>query len=152
MKSRLTHLTIALFFTCLLAVSTSEASADDQTDRQPAFKITLDPGHPWRPPFGLERIGRAVQVVVEARDRPEAANYFVTSFLKGKQGPSYPVCFSAESPWFARVTLEHDADELALERDRKPPEKPVELARQVIRASGIRRGSNRSARPDREPR
>ena len=97
MKSRLTYLTIALIFTWLLSGYCSGA-ASDQADRRPAYKITLDPGHPWRPPFGLERIGAPVQVVVESSDRPEPGNYFVASFLKGKQGPSYPVRFSGEAP------------------------------------------------------
>src|SRR5262249_47240982 len=37
------------------------------------FQVRLDRGHPWRPPFGLERVGRPITAVVEAAARPESA-------------------------------------------------------------------------------
>ena len=123
-------------------------------DRAPGRRtgFTLDPGHPWRPPFGLERIGRPVVIVVEAGARPDAANYLVTAFSKGKQGASYPVRFPTEAPYSARVTLDRDADEVVFSSDRKPPEKPVELARQAIRFPDIRGRIDRPARRDHQPR
>jgi hypothetical protein len=146
MKSRLTNPTIALAFACVFAASSLTAAAAGQADKQPSYRITLDPGHPWRAPFGLERIGRPVQVLVEAGKRPEPANYFIMAFSKGKQGASYPVRFSTESPYSARVTLERDADELVLSRDQKPPDKPVDLLRQNIRIPEFEAES--IARPD----
>jgi hypothetical protein len=132
MKSRWEFAAIALVFLSVIVALSSRVSAGDQTVRKPAYKITLDPGHPWRPPFGLERIGRPIQILIEADNRPEPANYFVTDSLQGKEGPSHPVHFSAEAPYSARVTLDRDADEVVFSSDRKPPEKPLELARQAI--------------------
>ena len=107
----------------------------------------LDPGHPWRPPFGLERIGRPVVVVCRGqRPAPTRRITSSTAFLKGKQGASYPVRFPTESPYSARVTLDRDADELVFSSDRKPPEKPVELARQAIHFPDFEAES--IARPD----
>jgi hypothetical protein len=146
MKSRWVFATIAVVFASFNAALGLRASASDQADRRPAYKITLDPGHPWRPPFGLDRIGRPVQVLIEAADRPEPANYFVTGFSKGKQGASYSVRFSTESPYSARVTLDRDVDELVLSRDQTPPEKPFELARQAIRVPEFE--AEAIARPD----
>ncbi len=36
-------------------------------------RIRLDPGHPWRPPFGLERVGKPITAWAEAEAaaRPE---------------------------------------------------------------------------------
>ena len=28
-------------------------------------KLTVEPGHPWTPPFGLDRVGRPMDAVVE---------------------------------------------------------------------------------------
>ena len=32
----------------------------------PAVSLRLEPQHPWRPPFGLERVGRPVVAAAEA--------------------------------------------------------------------------------------
>jgi hypothetical protein len=133
MSRRWTLVKIALACFIPFSAMRSPTTAQEPVDRPPAFRIHLDQGHPWRPPFGLERIGRLFQVVVEARERPEPASYFITAVSKGVKGASYPLGFPVEPPYSARVTLERDADEVLLSRDRKPPEKPIELARQVIR-------------------
>ncbi len=146
MRSRLTFFRIALVFSCELVGSYAPAIGDDRPGPGPAYQIHLDPGHPWRPPFGLERIGRPVVILVEASARPAAANYLVTAFSKGKQGASYPVRFPTESPYAVRVTLDRDADEVLFSSDRKLPEKPVELARQAIRFPDVEAES--IARPD----
>ena len=132
MRSRRTLAKIALACAIPFSALGWTASGQPQTDRPPAYRIYLDQGHPWRPPFGLERVGRPFQIVVEARDRPEASSYFITAISKGTKGASFPLAFSTEPPFAARVTLERDADEVLLSRDQKPPEKPVELARQAI--------------------
>jgi hypothetical protein len=128
-------------------VSTSVAAlGDDQPPSPPPYRISLDPGHPWRPPFGLDRIGRPILTVVEAAAQPDQANYLITAYTKGKQGASYPVSFPTKPPYSARVTLEREVDELVFSRDRKPPDKPVELARQAIRFPDFEAES--IARPD----
>ncbi len=116
MKIRPRCLTILLAFACGLSGSSLAASSDAERAEPTVFKIALDPGHPWRPPFGLDRIGRPVMVVVEASTRPDPANYFITGYSKGKPGASYPVRFSADAPHSARVTLDRDVDELVLAR------------------------------------
>jgi hypothetical protein len=144
MSSRRTLAKIAL--ACFIPLSASSSTAQQQADRPPAYRIDLDQGHPWRPPFGLERIGRALEVVVQARDRPEAASYFITGVSKGTKGASYPVRFPVDPPYSARVTLDRASDEVVLSMDRKPPEKPVELARQAIHLPELE--AEAVARPD----
>ncbi len=146
MRSRRTLAKIALACAIPFSALGWTASAQVQADRPPAYRIYLDHGHPWQPPFGLERVGRPFQVVVEARDRPEAASYFITAISKGTNGASFPLRFPSEPPYAARVTLERDADEVSLLRDQKPPEKPVELARQAIKVPEIE--AEAIARPD----
>ncbi len=121
-----------LLCSCELLGTGVAAFGDEQPGSAPAYQIRLDPGHPWRPPFGLERIGRPVVVVVEAGARPAAPNYVFKAFLKGKEGASYPARFSSAPPYVARITLERDADQVVFSTDPNPGEKPVELARQAI--------------------
>ena len=146
MRSLVTLATIAFAFSCGLAGSLLSARGGDQPAKPPSFKISMDPGHLWRPPFGLDRIGRPVGIKVEAASPPEPANYFITAFSNGKAGPSFPVAFPALPPFGVRVTLERDADEVVLFRDRKPPDKPVELARQPIHFPDLE--ADAIARPD----
>lgn len=49
-------------------------------------RIRVDPGHPWRPPFGLERVGKPLTVNIELKSekRPER-EYSVVSYLDGKE-------------------------------------------------------------------
>jgi len=116
----------------IISVLVIGASAGAVEDAR-TFQVRLDAGHPWRPPFGLDRVGRPITAVVEATARPDRANHVLTAFLKGKEAGRYPVQFPAAPPYSARVTLESDADELVLLSVSKPAEKPVELARQAIR-------------------
>jgi hypothetical protein len=146
MKTRPRLSTIVLAFSYALLGTSVAALGDDQPGSAPAYQIHLDTGHPWRPPFGLERIGRPVVIVIEASARPDAANHVITAFSKGKEGASYPVRFPAAPPYSARVTLDRHADELVLSSDPKPAEKPVELARQAIRYPEFEAES--IARPD----
>jgi hypothetical protein len=54
-----------LVLVCLTAgvgPSTLRAASDDA---QGFARLRIDPGHPWRPPFGLERVGRPTRVMAE---------------------------------------------------------------------------------------
>ncbi len=44
----------------MLAGAISEKAAWAQ-----GFQLRLDHGHPWRPPFGLERVGKPFSVVIQ---------------------------------------------------------------------------------------
>ncbi len=146
MRSRRTFSKVVLACAVPILASSLTSATAQPVDRQSEYRVAIDAGHPWRPPFGLSRIGQPVQVLVQANARPEPANYFITAFWKGVAGPSYPVGFSTAPPYSARVTLDRDADLVVLSRDRKPPDKPVELARESIRVPEVEAES--VARPD----
>jgi hypothetical protein len=78
------------------------------------YRIHRDQGHSWRPPFGLERVGRPIAVVVEAGARPESMPYVLSSRREGKEIGRHVVRFPAGPPYSARVSIEGDADELVL--------------------------------------
>jgi len=70
-----------LFFT-ILAVPVMAADCDETVTGQ----IRIDPGHPWRPPFGLDRIGRPLTAVAEisAAERPYR-EYWLSAYRGGKE-------------------------------------------------------------------
>jgi hypothetical protein len=116
-------------------------SADASGD-SPGYQIRLDTGHPWRPPFGLDRIGRPVTVVADAVAPNPRSQYRLTARYRGRDAGSYPIQFSASPPYSARVALDCFADELVLSNVAGG----VELARQAIRLSEIE--ADAVARPD----
>ncbi len=100
-------------------------------ETRPAFRIQLDPGHPWRPPFGLERVGQPLTVLVESRAKPDGSGHTLAAFENGKEVGRFPLHFSAATPFTARVALAASADEIAVLSDSNQGAKKV-LAREAI--------------------
>ena len=122
-----------------------------------SFQIRLDHDHPWRPPFGLKRIGRPIHVIVETRSRPEPADYQVVVRHQGKEVARYPVQWPETPPYSAAISIEDRflVDEMILTVDqaKKSPEskQPIELAR-CHSAPGHRSRGRRSRRSGCQPR
>jgi len=95
------------------------------------MNILVDAAHPWRPPFGLDRVGRPLTVEVEsnANIRPPQ-DYVLAAYRDGKVVARRGVDFSNSAPFIGRVTFEHWPEEIALLRG--PAKNPVEVARRKI--------------------
>src|SRR5256885_16836960 len=85
-------------------------------------KIRLDDGHPWRPPFGLDRVGRPVIAVVDiaAATRP-LREYYLTGFLNGQETERHVLNLGQSQASFANtasfadtVSFPSHPDELVL--------------------------------------
>ena len=98
----------------------------------PSFRLRLDHGHPWRPPFGLDRIGGPIVAIVEATAPPEPARYVLTSLAKGQELERVAVEFPGTAPYRTRVMLKELPDELVLSRVGRTQKNQSELARQMI--------------------
>jgi hypothetical protein len=146
MRCQQSFSTIATVGACLLASNRCAGIADDIARSAPIYQIRLDGGHPWRPPFGLERVGRPVAVVVDAAERPDSTPYALTALVKGNEAGRYPVQFPSVPPYAARVTLGCFPDELVLSTVAQPGGRPLELARQKIEIPQIE--ADAVARPD----
>ncbi|MCL5099486.1 MAG: LamG domain-containing protein, partial [Candidatus Omnitrophica bacterium] len=110
--------------------------ADLDTRSVPHFptagRIEWDPGHPWRPPFGLDRIGQPCKAVVKlATDDQPLPDCWVTGYLAGKEIERHDLRLSGQSPFKVQVTMSKYPDELAL-FVRNGQGEPVELARQPV--------------------
>jgi hypothetical protein len=114
-----------------------------------AFQIKLDAEHPWRPPFGLERIGGPVSIVIDAAARPEPDTYAVTAFWKGKNVGRQTIAFPDKGPYSARVAIDGapSVDEIVLTAQKPNGPSPLELARQSVRLPDFE--ADATARADR---
>ncbi|MBM4042096.1 MAG: hypothetical protein FJ290_26670 [Planctomycetes bacterium] len=87
-------------------------------------RLSVEPGHAWCPPFGLERVGRPLDAVVEtASDAPPAEQFVVVSYRAGKEVSRQTVTFpGGKAPWIGRVALEAWPSEVALWTKAEPQE------------------------------
>ncbi|MHC5544426.1 hypothetical protein ACYOEI_39865, partial [Singulisphaera rosea] len=118
----------------LIPASAAERTSANTTA---AFRITVDPGHPWRPPFGLDRVGRPTVAVVEAGAKPPSSRYELVANRRGKEVGRQPLRFSESPKIVARASFEGSVDELILSAEKDPGGPRVELARQKISPPGL---------------
>jgi hypothetical protein len=64
----------------------------------PSFKVRIARGHAWRPPVGLDGVGRPIVVVVDASESSGAARFTLTAFLKGNEIDRAAVSLPSSAP------------------------------------------------------
>src|SRR5579863_3784033 len=117
----------------LLFLAAGHAWADDGSNRKTGYTVRLETVHPWRPPFGLDRVGRPLMAVVEAAERPAGADYVLSLLDRGKVVSQHPVRFPSAPPYFARVAIAGSGDELVLsEVSNTKGAKPVDFIRKRV--------------------
>src|SRR5947207_3284251 len=78
--------------------------------------IRIDPGHPWRPPFGLDRVGKTLTAVVElgSATRPER-EYYLAGFRDGHELERHVLNLSqGKDSFHATISLGSHPDQLVL--------------------------------------
>jgi hypothetical protein len=102
-----------------------------------AMSFQFDPGHPWRPPFGVERVGLTPVIVQFASDTRPAPEHWLAAYREGKEVERKALDVTGASPFTARVTfaispapeelvlLTKDKDGKAIERARWKVERPA---------------------------
>jgi hypothetical protein len=129
----------------ILAVILAGAGTDHPILAQ-GFQLRVDRGHPWRPPFGLDRVGQPIAVVVQSTERPADTGHVLTILSRGKEVGRHDVRFAATPPYSARVSIEGLADELILTAPPRAGARPVELARIPVEVPEFE--ADAIARPD----
>ena len=117
-------------------------------------KFTIEPGHAWTPPFGVERVGRPMDAVVElATDAKPTQEYTVVSYRDGKEVGRHRVNFPMNllplpkpECRFGRVTLADWPTEAALLVKGDGQAAPVEIARAKVVLPSFE--AEAAARPD----
>ena len=122
------------------------ALAKEEGGEKGGANLRIDAGHPWRPPFGLERVGQPVAVVVEIESAPESAQkYSLTSYRNGQEIERHEVSVTGQFPSTNRVTLATWPTELVLSASAVDG-KAVTLARKTIQPVGFE--ADALAQPD----
>ena len=121
--------------------------------------IRIDPGHPWRPPYGLDRIGHPVTVVVEIfSDHRPVREYTLAAFRDGEEigrqalhlarlHPFFDQDPSDKSSYTARETFDQFPTELVLFAACRFQGKPAEIARKALTPPAFE--ADAEAEPDR---
>ncbi|WP_396159972.1 LamG domain-containing protein [Flavobacterium sp.] len=111
--------------------------AGQRDDVTSATSFQFDPGHPWRPPFGVERVGLTPVIVQFASDTRPAPEHWLAAYREGKEVERKALDVSGNSPFTARATfatspapeelvlLTKDKDGKAIERARWKVERPA---------------------------
>lgn len=98
------------------------------------MQLRVEGVHPWRPPFGLDRVGQSRVVVIEAPDALSAGGLTLMAGLAGREAARQTVILSDNSPRLARAWFERllDFDEATLALSAPGDATHFELARQKV--------------------
>ena len=70
-----------------------------------APRFQFDPGHPWRPPFGVERVGLTPVIAQFASDTHPAPEHWLAAYRESKEVERKALDVVGNSPFTARVTF-----------------------------------------------
>ena len=113
-------------------------------------QIRLEPHHPWRPPFDLERVGQGFAAVVEiqSQERPQR-EYWLAAYSQGRETERKILALAgifSKPPFIGKATFAQPMDELVLYAKCKFQGEAVEIGRQKIEIPGIE--ADAVARPE----
>ncbi len=132
----------------LLAVSLL-AQQRDSCEEKVSPEIQVDPGHPWRPPFGVDRIGRPLAVHVQlAAEHSPLREYYLAGYRGGKETERHLLnLMRGKSPFADTVAFTSYPDQVALFARCRFDGRLDELARQPVTWPEFE--AEATARPDR---
>jgi hypothetical protein len=129
---------------CLAVCSAAYAGGNNAAS---SAKLTVEPGHPWTPPFGLERVGRPLDAVVEvAASAKPNEEYVLVCYRDGREIRRQTVPFLDGPKHFGRVTLDDGMSEVALLVKTNVQAKLVEVARTQVKPMAFE--ADATARPE----
>ena len=139
------RLRAASYLCCLVVAGPLCAGA---APADPAVQLRVEGVHPWRPPFGVDRVGQSRVVVVEATDALSAGKLTLAARLAGREVARQAVTLPNAPPYVARAWLEGllDFDEVTLIHNFPDSAAAVELASQKVSLPPFEADAN--ARPE----
>lgn len=145
----------------LSSLSPAQERPADDCDEKVIAKIRVDAGNPWRPPFGLDRVGAppVVHVAQEVK-APLRREYFVVAMRNAREVERQPVALApnptggvwgkapvAQPVLYGRVELSGIPDEVVLIARCAKDGRITEVARQAVDWPKIE--ADATASPDR---
>jgi hypothetical protein len=118
---------------CLLVAILLSTSVGASARPDGAPRIEVETGHPWRPPFGLDRVGRPLGARIEFPGAGRPTGRLALVLLReGTEIDRRAFELPDAPPYRVRVPIDAPADELAIDTTDAPDEAPVRLAKQAI--------------------
>ena len=86
----------------------------------------IEPSHPWRPPFGVDRIGRSFEVIVtfESKELP-AGEFLLAGLLNRKEVCRKKLLLTNKTPFAEIVPQDEDKNHLTLFSVSNPGKKDI---------------------------
>ncbi|HPO15063.1 MAG TPA: hypothetical protein PLI09_16595 [Candidatus Hydrogenedentes bacterium] len=72
----------------------SSAPADSQS----TGILQIDAGHPWRPPFGLARVGQPAHIIIAPQAQKAGEKFFLAGYRESHAVSREPITFAGQSP------------------------------------------------------
>lgn len=129
-------------------VPITPALGQDDCNEDVTANVRVDSGHPWRPPFGLDRVGYSFGAVVEifAKNRPRR-DYSLVGYKNGKEVGRQLLHLDYKAPGFTdRVTFKSYPTDFVLLAKCTFRGEPVQLASTRVELPAIE--ADAAARPD----
>jgi hypothetical protein len=128
------------------------SAAGQREDVTSSTRFQFDPGHPWRPPFGVERVGLTPVIVQFAGGTSRAMEHWLAAYHGGKEVDRRSLDVSGNPPFTARVTFATSPapEELVLLANDKDG-KTVERARWEVERPALEAEARTAAYPEMNP-
>ncbi len=105
------------------------SDSDSKQIVRPKPRLRIDPSHPWRPPFGVERVGQPPKVNVQfACDIRPVPEHWLAGYQDGRKVERKVLSVTGISPFTVKAELSTSCNEVAL-LSKDGQGKPIELAR-----------------------
>jgi len=120
-----------------MASPSALVAQQDACNEQVEAHVRVDAGHPWRPPFGLERIGRpfTADVEISSKQRP-LREYSLVGYRDGKEVGRQLLHLGQRDPYYTdTASFETYPTEIALRAKCKFRGEPGPLLRQTVNLS-----------------
>ena len=132
----------------IILVSAVLAEGIEPCSENVTAQIRIDAGHPWRSPFGLERVGKPLTAVAEIQtETMPIREYSLVGYLEGKEVGRYALVLSrGKSMWTGEANFETHPTELVLLAKCRFQGEPVEVMRQTVQPTAFE--ADAVARPD----
>jgi hypothetical protein len=103
-------------------------------DEKASVKVRVDQGHPWRPPFGVNRVGAPIAAHVElTSDKPPQREYFLAAYRSGREIERQPLKIAGKkSPFFGNAQFNTLPEAVVLFARCTGDGPTEELARQAV--------------------
>lgn len=79
-------------------VSVGSSGSPEQADSQSTAKLRIDPGHPWRPPFGLERVGHPARIIIAPQAQKAGEKFILVGYRERHAVLREPITFTEQAP------------------------------------------------------